>query len=172
MKELISAAPRLVVIYGEQVVKIGGQDRHDATDAMIITQGTATIEEASHFLSLVTRTDKPMVMVGSMRPTTAISADGSSNLYNGVSTAISPGARGCGVVTVLNDQIDCTHAGMTAYLIDAAVKPGAKGLVIAGVGDGHMTQAASIGRWRPAGRAWWWCAARACRPASSTATTR
>lgn len=224
IKDLISAVPRLdklALISGEQVVNIGSQDMDDATwlklakrlgevvklpttDAVIVTHGTDTMEETSYFLSLVTKTDKPVVMVGSMRPATAISADGSSNLYNGVATAISPGAKGRGVVTVLNDQIDYArnvtklhttdvqtfqspnrgpagvsntgvvtwfamldkkhgmgsefsvdglsslprvdviyaHAGMNADLIDAAVKLGAKGLVIAGVGDGNMTQAA------------------------------
>jgi L-asparaginase len=34
------------------------------------------------------------------------------------------------------------HAGMSADLIDAAVTNGAKGIVIAGVGDGNMTSAA------------------------------
>lgn len=224
IQDLISAVPNLdkmAVITGEQVVNIGSQDMDDATwlalakrlgevvkqpgtDAVLITHGTDTLEETSYFLSLVTKTDKPIVMVGSMRPATAISADGPSNLYNGVAVAISPGATGRGVVTVLNDQIhyarnvskmnttdvqtfhsanrglagvtntgDITwfemtdkkhgltsefsvegleslprvdilyaHAGMNPGLIDAAVAQGAKGLVIAGVGDGNMTSAA------------------------------
>jgi L-asparaginase len=224
IKDLISAVPnldKLAIISGEQVVNIGSQDMNDAvwlqlakrldevvkspgTDAVLITHGTDTMEETGYFLDLVTRTDKPIVMVGSMRPATAISADGPSNLYNGVATAISPEARGRGVMVVLNDQIDYArnvvktntsevqtfssvnrgpagvsntgvvtwfaplekkhgltsefsvagltklpsvdivyaHAGMNPALIDAAVKLGAKGLVIAGVGDGNMTQAA------------------------------
>lgn len=224
IKDLISAVPNLdkmAIISGEQVVNIGSQDMNDevwlklakrlgevvksaGTDAVLITHGTDTVEETGYFLDLVTKTDKPIVMVGSMRPATAISADGPSNLYNGVAVAISPGAKGRGVVTVLNDQIDYArnvvktnttdvetfrsvnrgpagvsntgvvtwfaplekkhgqssefnvegltklprvdiiyaHAGMNPDLIDAAVKLGAKGLVIAGVGDGNMTQAA------------------------------
>jgi L-asparaginase len=221
IKQLISAVPNLdkmAVITGEQVVNIGSQDMNDEvwlklakrvnevvkspdTDAVLITHGTDTLEETSYFLSLVTKTTKPIVMVGSMRPATAISADGPGNLYNGVATAISPAAKGRGVMTVLNDQIDYArnvvkvnttdvqtfrsvnrgpagvsntgaitwfampdkrqgmtsefsvdgltslprvdiiyaNAGMNPDLIDAAVKLGAKGLVIAGVGDGNMT---------------------------------
>ena len=54
------------------------------TDGVLITHGTDTLEETSYFLSLVTKSDKPVVMVGSMRPATAISADGPGNIYNGV----------------------------------------------------------------------------------------
>jgi L-asparaginase len=221
IKQLISGVPnldKLAVISGEQVVNIGSQDMNDEvwlklakrlgevvkspnTDAVVITHGTDTLEETSYFLSLVTKTNKPIVMVGSMRPATAISADGPSNLYNGVAAAISPGATGRGVMIVLNDEIDYArnvvktntssvqtfesinrgpagltntgaitwfampdkkhgmtsefsvdgltalprvdiiyaNAGMNPDLIDAAVKNGAKGLVIAGVGDGNMT---------------------------------
>lgn len=221
INQLISAVPnlgKLAVITGEQVVNIGSQDMNDGvwlklakrlgevvnspeTDAVLITHGTDTLEETSYFLNLVTKTTKPIVMVGSMRPATAISADGPSNLYNGIAVAISPAAKGRGVMTVLNDQVDYArnvvkmnttdvqtfrsvnrgpaalsntgaitwfampdkrqgmtsefsidglkslprvdiiyaNAGMNPDLIDAAVKLGAKGLVIAGVGDGNMT---------------------------------
>jgi L-asparaginase len=44
-------------------------------------------------------------MVGSMRPATATSADGPANIYNGVAAAISPGAKGRGVLVALNDEI-------------------------------------------------------------------
>jgi L-asparaginase len=139
--------------------------------------------------------------VGSMRPATAVSADGPGNIYNGVAVVADPRAKGKGTLVVLNDTIhyarnvmktDTTsvqtfqslnrgpagvvhtgkiewfepmdkklglasefdvggldklprvdviyaHANMSADLIDAAVKNGAQGLVIAGVGDGNMT---------------------------------
>jgi L-asparaginase/Glu-tRNA(Gln) amidotransferase subunit D len=54
------------------------------------------MEETAYFLSLVVKSDKPVVLVGSMRPATAISADGPANLYNAVSLAASPLARGRG----------------------------------------------------------------------------
>jgi len=218
---LISAVPnldKLAAITGEQVANIGSQDMNDEVwlklakrlnevlaapdvDAALITHGTDTLEETSYFLSLVIKSDKPVVMVGSMRPATATSADGPANIYNGVAAAIDPGARGRGVLVSLNDEIhyarnvvktDTTslqtfaslnrgpaglvhtgkvswfqpmdkkqgaasefsveglkalprvdilyaHANMSADLIEAAVKKGAKGLVVAGVGDGNMT---------------------------------
>jgi L-asparaginase len=218
---LISAVPnldKLAAISGEQVANIGSQDMNDEvwlklakrlnevlkspdTDAVVITHGTDTLEETSYFLSLVTKSTKPVVMVGSMRPATATSADGPANIYNGVAAAIDPGYDGRGVLVSLNDEIhfarnvvktDTTslqtfaslnrgpaglvntgkvfwfqkmntkqgpasefsvegvdklprvdivyaHANMSADLIDAAVKNGAQGLVVAGVGDGNMT---------------------------------
>jgi L-asparaginase len=221
VNSLLSAVPnlgKLAAITGEQVANIGSQDMSDEiwlklgkrvnavlaspdADAILITHGTDTLEETSYFLSLVAKSDKPVVMVGSMRPATAISADGPGNIYNGVAVATDPGAKGKGTLVVLNDTIhyarnvvktDTTsvqtfeslnrgpagvvhtgtvewfepmdrkvgkatefsidqldklprvdviyaHANMSADLIDAAVAKGAKGLVIAGVGDGNMT---------------------------------
>jgi L-asparaginase len=221
---LLSAVPnldKLAVMTGEQVANIGSQDMSDEiwldlarrvsavlasadTDAVLITHGTDTLEETSYFLSLVTGSDKPVVMVGSMRPATAISADGPGNIYNGVAVATSTGAAGRGTLVVLNDTIhyarnvvktDTTgvqafesinrgpagvvhtgkvswfepmdrrlgktseftidgldglprvdviyaHANMSTDLIDAAIRNGAKGIVVAGVGDGNMTRPA------------------------------
>jgi L-asparaginase len=218
---LIEAVPnlsKLADITGEQVVNIGSQDMNDEVwlklaksvaaaqadddvDAMVIMHGTDTLEETSYFLSLVTQGTKPVVMVGSMRPATATSADGPGNIYNGVAVAISPQAKGKGTLVSLNDEfhyarnvvktnttslqtfeslnrgpaglvytgtvewfepmnkklgkatgfnvakldklprvdIIYAHANMSADLIEAAIKSGAKGIVIAGVGDGNMT---------------------------------
>jgi glutamin-(asparagin-)ase len=65
-------------------------------DGIVITHGTDTLEETAYFLNLVLKTDKPVV-VGSMRPGTAMSADGMLNLYNAVSVAAArmPPARAC-----------------------------------------------------------------------------
>lgn len=75
-------------------------------DGIVITHGTDTIEETAYFLNLVVKSRKPVVIVGSMRPSTAISADGPINIYNGVALAASPDAVGKGVLVVLNDQIN------------------------------------------------------------------
>jgi L-asparaginase len=221
VNSLLSAVPnldKLAVITGEQVANIGSQDMNDevwlklakrvnaaladaGTDGVLITHGTDTLEETSYFLALVTSSTKPVVMVGSMRPATAISADGPGNIYNGVAVVTDPGAEGKGTLVVLNDEIHYArnvvktntttvqtfvsinrgpagvvntgkiqwfepmdrkvgpatgfsidaldklprvdviyaHANMSADLIDAAIRNGAKGLVIAGVGDGNMT---------------------------------
>ena len=54
----------------------------DKADGIVITHGTDTLEETAFFLNLVIHTDKPIVLVGSMRPGTAMSADGMLNLYD------------------------------------------------------------------------------------------
>ena len=160
------------------------------------------MEESAFFLNLTVKTDKPVVMVGSMRPSTAVSADGPLNLYNAVGVAADPKRKGRGVLVVMNDWIHGAHsltktsttavqtfmsplrglvgtanygkndfftrpewkhttqsefditgvttlprvdiifasADMSPDLIDCAAANGAKGIVIAGVGNGNMNK--------------------------------
>jgi L-asparaginase len=74
-------------------------------DGIVITHGTNTIEETAYFLNLTLKTDKPVVVVGSMRPASALSADGYLNLVNAIKVAADPNARGCGALLVMNDTI-------------------------------------------------------------------
>lgn len=220
---MIAAVPGLgdmANIKGEQISNVGSQDMSfdimlkvakrinelmtkSDVDGVVITHGTDTMEETAYFLNLVVKGDKPVVMVGSMRPSTAVSADGPLNLYNAVGVAIDPHAAGRGVLVVMNDWIHAAHsltktsttaiqtfmsplrgvvgvatygkndfystpqwkhttqsefdvtgvnklprvdiifacADMPADLIDASVTNGAKGIVIAGVGNGNMNKA-------------------------------
>ena len=77
----------------------------DQADGVVITHGTNTIEETAYFLNLTLKTDKPVVVVGSMRPSSAISADGYLNILNAVKVAADPGSRGRGCLLVMNDTI-------------------------------------------------------------------
>lgn len=220
---MLAAVPginKLATIKGEQISNVGSQDmsfdillkvakrinelcRSNDVDGIVITHGTDTMEESAFFLNLTVKTDKPVVMVGSMRPSTAVSADGPLNLYNAVGVAADPKAKGRGVMVVMNDWIHAAHSltktsttevqtfmspirglvGVASYghndfyqspewkhttqtefdvsqtttlprvdiifasedmspdLIDAAVTNGAKGIVIAGVGNGNMNKA-------------------------------
>ncbi len=74
-------------------------------DSIIITHGTDTLEETAYFLNLTINSDKPIVLVGSMRPSSSISSDGSLNLYNAVNVAINKNSYGKGVLVVINDEI-------------------------------------------------------------------
>ena len=104
VQRLIEAVPELkkaANIKGEQVFQIASENMNneswlklakrvnellaqDDVDGIVITHGTDTIEETAYFLNLVVKSRKPMVIVGAMRPSTAISADGPINLYNAV----------------------------------------------------------------------------------------
>ena len=219
--QLLAAVPqakKLANMRGEQISNIGSQDMNDEVwlklarrvneltampdvAGVVITHGTDTIEETAYFLNLVVKSRKPVVLTASMRPSTALSADGPLNFYNAVAVAANKDAAGRGVLVVINDWIHGASSltktsttavqtfmsplrgliGTVAYgdiefyrgpvgrntvdsefsldgvtalprvdiimayenmdgaLIDAAVAAGAKGLVIAGVGNGNLT---------------------------------
>jgi glutamin-(asparagin-)ase len=125
IEQLIAGVPelsQLANVRGEQVMQIASEsitndnllqlgrrvaelaDSKDV-DGIVITHGTDTLEETAYFLNLVEKTDKPIIVVGSMRPGTAMSADGMLNLYNAVAVASSKEARGKGVLVTMNDEI-------------------------------------------------------------------
>ena len=123
--ELLSAVPEInniANVKGEQVANIGSQDMNDEVwlklakrinellkqgdvDAIVVTHGTDTQEETAYFLNLTVKSDKPVILVGSMRPSTAISADGPRNIYNAVACAVDKSSKGKGVMVVMDDKI-------------------------------------------------------------------
>lgn len=220
---MINAVPsikEMANVSGEQISNVGSQDMSieiwlqlaekinnllssDDVDGIVITHGTDTQEETAYFLSLVVKSDKPVVTTGAMRAATALSAEGPLNLYNSVAVAASPLSKGKGVMVVMNDEIHAAHdvtkvnttsvqsfkslmqgqigsviygdleyfrepysihttesefsvenvkslprvdiiyayADMNADKVQHAVDAGAKGIVIAGVGNGNMNAA-------------------------------
>src|SRR5437899_4473967 len=127
MLEAVAGSRELANIKGEQIANVGSQDisfdimlklarrinellRSRDVDGIVVTHGTDTMEETAYFLNLVVKSDKPVVMVGSMRPSTAVSADGPLNLYNAIGVAIDPNSRGRGVLVVMNDWIHGAHS--------------------------------------------------------------
>lgn len=77
----------------------------EGIDGVVITHGTDTMEETAYFLNLTIKSDKPVVLVGAMRPSTAISADGPKNLYNAVALVANKEAKNKGVMVAINDKI-------------------------------------------------------------------
>ena len=72
---------------------------------VIITHGTDTAEETGFLLDLTLPTDKPIVLVGAMRPADAVGADGMRNFANAVKVASDTQAAGRGVMLVMGDAI-------------------------------------------------------------------
>ncbi|EIB25490.1 L-asparaginase [Campylobacter jejuni subsp. jejuni LMG 23223] len=77
----------------------------EGIDGVVITHGTDTMEETAYFLNLTIKSDKPVVLVGAMRPSTVISADGPKNLYNAVALVVNKEAKNKGVMVAMNDKI-------------------------------------------------------------------
>ncbi|MEH7229214.1 type II asparaginase [Bacillus safensis] len=225
--KVIASVPQLkdiANVTGEQVANVGSENvdnalllklakrvnqllNDDQVDGIVITHGTDTLEETAYFLHLVVKSDKPVVVVGSMRPASAISADGPLNLYHAVKIASTKEAKSKGVMVTLNDRIASARfvtktnttttdafksleqgymgeiAGEVVsfyneptrkhttesefdvskikelpqvdilygyqndqkYMYDAAVKAGAKGIVVAAAGNGTMSTEAIKG---------------------------
>ncbi|OJT53922.1 type II asparaginase [Bacillus altitudinis] len=225
--KVIASVPQLkdiANVTGEQVANVGSENvdnalllklakrvnqllNDDQVDGIVVTHGTDTLEETAYFLHLVVKSDKPVVVVGSMRPASAISADGPLNLYHAVKIASTKEAKGKGVMVTLNDRIASArfitktnttttdsfksleqgYIGEVAgevvsfyneptrkhtadsefdisklkelpqvdilygyqndqkYVYDAAVKAGAKGIVVAAAGNGTMSTEAING---------------------------
>jgi len=221
--ELLNAVPqihKIANVTGEQIASVGSQDMtieiwkklatrindifaKDSADAIVITHGTDTQEETAYFLDLTVHYKNAVVITGSMRPATGISADGPKNLYDAVTVAANPDSKGKGVLVCFNEgifdsrdvvkvsttklnafaspntgpigqvydgkveyytanlrevnvetpfkvtadtkfprvDIIYMYADASSSLIDDAVKDGAKGIVIAGVGNGNFNKA-------------------------------
>jgi len=169
---------------------------------VVVTHGTATLEETAYFLHLVSKVDRPIVLVGAQRPPNGLSTDAAINLVNAIRVAASPSARNVGVLVVFNDEIQSArevtksanfrlhafrtpelgalgfvdpdgsvtmyrrparrhapatefdvsgldglprvdivyaHAGADAVIIDALIRSGSKGIVLAGLPPGRPT---------------------------------
>ncbi len=82
---------------------------NDDTDGVVVTHGTATLEETAFFLHLTVKSRKPVVVTGAMRPPTAMGTDADLNLLDAIRVAASPDAGNIGVLTVLNNEIQCAR---------------------------------------------------------------
>lgn len=76
-----------------------------AITGVIITHGTDTAEETAFLLDLTLPTNKPIVLVGAMRPADAVGADGMRNFANAVRVVSDPAAAGRGVMLVMGDAV-------------------------------------------------------------------
>ncbi|MFA9457323.1 type II asparaginase [Halalkalibacter sp. AB-rgal2] len=157
IEALIEAVPEMTEIAninGEQIVNIGSPDitnEHlltlgnrinellatDDVDGIVVTHGTDTMEETAYFLNLVVKSDKPVVLVGAMRPATAMSADGPLNLYNAVLVAGHEESVGRGTLVSFNDRIasarHVTKTDTTAVDTFVATEEGYLGRIVGGV---------------------------------------
>jgi L-asparaginase len=185
--------------------RIDALTRDPRIDGIVVTHGTDTLEETAFLLHLTIHSPKAVVLVGAMRPASALSADGPLNLYNALLLASHPDSRGCGILLMMNDQIlaaryatkrhtsrvdafngsgpgvlgwisegvprivqGMVHSPLPAFslrglaklprvdilydhqdagvhLYEASIAAGAKGIVIAGTGNGSMSPGAHKG---------------------------
>ena len=78
-------------------------------DGVVITHGTASLEETAYFLHLAHKSHNTIVVIGAQRPSSGFATDGGANLRNGLQVAGSPECKGMGVLTILNNEIQCAR---------------------------------------------------------------
>jgi L-asparaginase len=76
---------------------------------IVVTSGTDTLEEVAYFLDLTVHSDKPVVVVGSMRNPSTLGYEGAANLLDAFRVAADPESHGKGVLVVLNDDINAAR---------------------------------------------------------------
>ncbi len=176
--QLLAAVPqakKLANLRGEQISNIGSQDMNDEVwlklarrvneltampdvAGIVITHGTDTIEETAYFLNLVVKSTKPVVLTASMRPSTALSADGPLNFFNAVAIAANKDAAGRGVLVVINDWVhgasSLTKTSTTAVQTFLSPDPGPdwhggvrRGRVLSGPGRAEYDDVGIFSRW-------------------------
>ena len=123
-------------IWARLVKETESQLQDPEVTGVVITHGTDTLEETAFMLNQVLKSEKPVVLVGSMRPATSISADGPINLLNAAKVAASPEAKDKGVLVVLNDEIhgarDVTKTNTTNCDTFTSPRLGALGVITGG----------------------------------------
>jgi len=118
MLERIPEARGLAQLSGEDVLQVGSPSIGPqewlqlaarihalSADGVVITHGTATLEETAYFLHLTVKSERPVVVTGAMRPPTAVGTDADLNLLDAIRLAATPEAAGRGVLTILNNEI-------------------------------------------------------------------
>jgi L-asparaginase len=167
---LVSAVPELkdvATVSGEQIANVGSSDigqqvllklskainsklAEKDTHGVVITHGTDTTEETAFFLDLTVKSNKPVIVVGAMRPATAISADGPMNLLEAVTLAASKDSENRGTMVVLNDRIApafyVTKTNSTTIDTFRAVDQGYLGTFISGVPKFYYEPAKPVGK--------------------------
>tara|TARA_B100000029_G_scaffold495784_1_gene561192 strand:+ start:4581 stop:5567 length:987 start_codon:yes stop_codon:yes gene_type:complete len=106
-------------------------------DGVVVTHGTDTLEEAALFLESTISSRKPVVLTGSMRASTALSADGPSNLYQAIQVSASVSARDRGVLVVFNAEIIMGTKVVKGHSIATGAFSASVGGVIGSVYNGH-----------------------------------
>lgn len=144
VETLIKAVPQIkdiAQVSGEQIANIDSSNMNDEiwlklakkinellkkdVDGIVITHGTDTMEETAYFLNLTIKSNKPVVLVGAMRPATAMSADGPKNLYNAVALAANKNAKNKGVMIAMDDKILGARGAVKTHTlnVDAFTSP-------------------------------------------------
>jgi L-asparaginase len=87
-------------------------------DGVVVTHGTATLEETAYFVDLLHKREHPVVFTGAMFPPGTPEADGNSNLRNALLIAASEEARNRGVLVTLSGDVYAAEEVTKAHSTD------------------------------------------------------
>lgn len=129
-----SGSANLTFEHAARIVDYAEKAENDGADAIVVTQGTDTLEEMSFIISLVWSGSIPIIFTAAMRHPASEHADGPSNLLAAVQAACQLHK---GVYVVMNNELhdpSYVQKGHTAALGAFSSENGPVGVII----DGHV----------------------------------
>ena len=78
----------------------------DDSQGVVVVHGTDVLEETAFYLNAVIKSDKPVVLTGSMKNASELGYDGLTNLVSSIKVCMANESKGKGTLVVMNDTIN------------------------------------------------------------------
>ena len=102
-----TASPNLTFDHMRDLSRLIEAETNKGQDAIVVVQGTDSLEETAFAIELLTDTDIPIIFTGALRAATQLGSDGPRNLASAILAA---SKMDQGVWTVFNDEVHAARS--------------------------------------------------------------